>query len=589
MTFKSASGTVVWPTFVESYWRDAIGCSPFADESSATFVEPAVPAGFCSSLLQNGNAENGGSTGYSGWLGSGGTIGKTSPGLGGSPTAILLSKRLNTFNGPAQFLDSRCFISGAQYEVMVKYKLVYPTGAVFTCNPSVTDPTLAAICPRATLQIRSVKGQTVNATYLYPVASTMATTSTTGDSYMYGYFTFDDSMAATDSILFVVERVNKLFNIIVDDVSVSQSTTVCASTIINGDLEVGDNRAWFAFGNTSLEMISPGAEGSKYAIRTRGRSQFFASPAQNLMKDCIILGDKFTLSAKIKLEKNGMPYVCDAALRWGVNGTYNGTCPELSMRISKAGINTTVEDIGIITGVWNASSWNTLSGAGAWRDVHLAADTLTLVLTKIDADVTISLDEVVFGSGDTWNCTGAAGILRNANAEKGDSRYWTTFNGAIVTTIPGGAQGTKTAIAASNRQMAKSGVGQFLDSNCVQLDQLYQVSAFVKLLNSSNGVPMDCFPEQTYGPNTCPFASIMSQSSGGLQSLHPVASVYNGTWKSGGQWNEIRGYFTFYRSEKDAPTKMFVFERAGPGLTLVIDEVYVAPATLGSTASSPQV
>ena len=67
-------------------------------------------------------------------------------------------------------------------------------------------------------------------------------------------------------------------------------------------------------------------------------------------------------------------------------------------------------------------------------------------------------------------------------------------------------------------------------------------------------------------------------------------SVYNGTWLTGGQWNELRGYFSFFRTEKDAPTKMVVLERAGPGLTLVVDEVSIKPVALGgSTSSSLQV
>lgn len=584
ITFKSPSGDHVWPTFVEPFWRDALGCSPSANESSVSFLRPSVSPD-CSSLIRNGDAENGGSTGYSGWLETGGIISSVSPGLSGSPTAILLSNRQNSFNGPAQFLDSRCFISGLQYEIMVSYKLVYAVGgAPFQCNPAITDTTLAGICPRGTLQIRSINGQNTNVTYLYPVASSvMPAIASTGNGFLYGYFTFNDDMAAANSILFVVERANKIFNIIVDDVKITQSSNVCASPILNADFEVGDNRAWYSFGNTSLDVVSPGADGSNYALRSQGRSQFWASPAQNILTDCIVVGDKFTISGKIKLEKNGKPYICDPGAVWGK--VTNGTCPKFSFKVSK-GTNATIEDIAGLTGAWNSSDWNTLNGAGTWSNDHKVADTLILHVSKVEANVTIYLDQVFFGSNDNWNCSGSTGILRNQNLETGDARYWTGFGGAIVNTIPGGAGNTRTAIAASNRVVAKSGVGQILDSACVEVGQLYQVSAMVKLLNASNGAPMDCLPEATYGPNTCPLASVMSQSLGGIASLHPVASVYNGTWKSGGQWNELRGYFTFFRTEKDAQTKMFVFERAGPGLTLVVDEVLVTPISLGSTTSS---
>jgi hypothetical protein len=588
MTFKSPTGDVVWPTFVEPFWRTPNNCSPFANESSVTFVKPATATGYCSSLLLNGDAESGGPTGYSGWLETGGIISSTTPGLGGS-TAILLSGRQNTFNGPAQFLDSRCFVSGNSYEITLKYKLVYASGgALFQCNPSITDSTLGGVCPRGTLQIRKINGQSVNVTYLYPVASPLATsTPSSGFGFLYGYFTFDNDMAAADSILFVVERANRLFNIIVDDVQVTQSTQLCASPIINGNLELGDNRGWYAFGNTSLDIVSPGADGSNYALRAQGRSQFWSSPAQNVMTDCIVEGDKFAIGAKIKLEKGGKPYVCDPTAVWGK--VFNGTCPKLSFRISKAGVNTTVEDIGSLTGTWNSSGWNAINGAGTWSNAHKTADTLMLYVSKLEADVVIYLDQIIFGSSDNWTCTGPGGIVRNYNVEAGDARYWTTFGGSTVQTVVGGAKNTKTAVAASNRQVAKSGVGQFLDTTCVDLGQVYQVSAMVKLLNSTGG-PIDCLPEATYGPNTCPLASIMSQSLGGVQTLHPVASVYNGTWLAGGQWNELRGYFTFFSTEKDAQTKMIVFERAGPGLTLVVDEVSIKPVSLGGgISSSPQV
>ena len=579
VTLKLSSGETVWPMFIEHQWSDISGCSPFASDDSIVFEKPIDDIQTCSELAQNGNAEGSLYTAnvstFRGWHSTGGTLKITTPGIGGSQ-ALELSDRKNYFHGIGQFLDSRCFVEGETFKVEARFSIRGVTGTKITCNPALDDPSTSGVCPRASLQIRKGKrGHSakdgVNVTYAYPVAKSVRHQLDWG--YLYGSFVFDSDMASADSIFLSIERADYRYNLVVDDISVVKTSDICASTLINGDFEVGDTRAWFSMGAVAFDVVTPGSDGTGYALKTTRRDVALATPAQDVQKNCITEGQSFTMSASVKLMKDGSPYVCDPNYTWGQRQT--GICPRIYLAMIKDGV-TTSEDIGGLIGTFSPGAWNKYFGFGQWKQQHLNADRLFVIWSQMEPGVDLYIDDVKLVN----KSAGSTSLLRNQDAESGDTQYWTAFGGATIMSVVGGANGTAHAIAATNRPTDKSGLAQVLNADNMKPKQLYSVVAKVKLLNST-GVEISCDPKSTLTENRCPVVSIVTQSLGSPPFLKPIGSVWSANWNAN-EWNEIKGYFQFSQNEIDADIKMLLFERAAPGVTIVVDEVTVAETSLDS-------
>ena len=88
-------------------------------------------------------------------------------------------------------------------------------------------------------------------------------------------------------------------------------------SVYNTDFKTGEMRFWKTIGVTEIAIHSPGYK-SDYALKTTSRSEWWGSMSQDLNKDCLIEGEKFTVSAMVLLlDQNEAIHEYDATAVWG--------------------------------------------------------------------------------------------------------------------------------------------------------------------------------------------------------------------------------------------------------------------------------
>eukprot|EP00591_Stephanopyxis_turris_P010685 CAMPEP_0195530994 /NCGR_PEP_ID=MMETSP0794_2-20130614/34107_1 /TAXON_ID=515487 /ORGANISM="Stephanopyxis turris, Strain CCMP 815" /LENGTH=1734 /DNA_ID=CAMNT_0040662623 /DNA_START=145 /DNA_END=5349 /DNA_ORIENTATION=- len=571
------NGDVTWPTFVERQWDHPPQCAGFATESDITIVEPSPNALECKNLIRNGNGMSGGSTNmpHNPWVHTGGGVQSYAPGAGGSGLAISSFQRTDVYQGPGQFLDTRCLTEGAEYEIIAKVKTLDRYGNPAYCDPAQPSLTEDDMCPRGSFQMKKIHSDgTINATYAYPMALTIGDIAgEDGWKSMYGFFKVSPTIAEAESVLFFVEGLAAESNIIIDDVSIVETERSCQYPIYNYNFEKGDTRNWYVHGYAGMTMAD-GADGSDFSVKTTYRDSYWSSPAQDINTNCVTLGERSEVSARIKLEKDGEPYDCDPNLIWGQQLT--GVCPKMTIRAYN-GDTEEDEDVASITGTWGKEGWNTMHGSFSWTQAMMDSSRLMLFFQKFERGVTLYVDNVLVVPSVPWDCSQ---LFRHNDAEKNDTRYWDSYAAATVTNEVGGYNSDR-AFMASNRFSEMAGVGQIVDSTCITLNNTYSLSAKIKLekVITINGTTttedFDCDPYATFGATRCPVATIAASDyiGGGTPQHHTVATMDETMTK--GEWNTISGIFNFFENEFFADHTMFVFHKAPPNVNILVDDVVV--------------
>mmetsp|Transcript_29790 Transcript_29790/g.44184 ORF Transcript_29790/g.44184 Transcript_29790/m.44184 type:complete len:1743 (-) Transcript_29790:270-5498(-) len=567
MTFMK-DGQPTWPQFVETVWEEPpIECGEYIDDDSYTLIEPPPPDNFCDNLMLNPKVD--GLMNY--WMHVGGGVQLYSPGYGGTGHAISSVDRWGAWQGPAQFWDTRCLVADIEYEVLAKVKLE-ENGTPVQCNPNIKELVGYDACPRMAMRVRTLTGHSigdvVNTTYVYPLGQTVLPVTADWNT-IHGYFTVTDEIANGDSVLVFFEKARVGVNIIVDEITVLPKTRSCHVPIYNTGIETGDSRFWYNWGQVSIDVVQPEiASGNEnYALITQDRQSDWASMAQDFNAKCMVEGDQYEISAKIMLVKGTTPYVCDPTKPWGGNDM-TGVCPTLSIK-SVIGNQTFFDDVGSVTGDWTAGAWNNMNGLFTIKPYMADADRLTVFWRKFEPYVDIIVDDVILTTSASWDCDQ---LVKNSDAETGDSRYWSSWLGGSVGVWPVGANNSSHALVGKNRLNSMAGIGQLLDENCVVGNTLFEVSAWVMVVNDDD-TPFDCDPESVKSDKRCPVATITSQNPGGPPMFHHVASL-TAPYISG-EFNQMIGRFVFFPSEVNAETVSLIFERAPPGVKIVIDDVKV--------------
>lgn len=187
-TFVDEQGIETWPSFVEQYFEeDLCNSSP-----SLLVAPPSVSANQCDQLIYNGNLNLSGEEPL-GWLNDyGGLVVIQGAGSGG--TNVISSKRIGG-GTILQYLDNRCFRSGTELRMTVKFKLISSALAAVPCDPDYQQ------CPKVGIGYDS--GETID------VAISDGSSDGQGFQTMSGYLVVDAALASSSSVFLFVEWTEK--------------------------------------------------------------------------------------------------------------------------------------------------------------------------------------------------------------------------------------------------------------------------------------------------------------------------------------------------------------------------------------------
>lgn len=137
----------IWPLFADVRYED------YPNQCGPDFAQLNIeqPERTCSELIVNGDMGDSTGTGsIEGWWHIAGGLKLASGGADGSSFALTNVDRRGSYDGIAQYLDTRCMVEGEEYAFSAKIKLV-KDGAIWQCNPS-SGSNQADSCPDATLR-----------------------------------------------------------------------------------------------------------------------------------------------------------------------------------------------------------------------------------------------------------------------------------------------------------------------------------------------------------------------------------------------------------------------------------------------------
>ena len=106
-----------------------------------------------------------------------------------------------------QFLDTRCFSVGRQYEIIVNIRLRERDSETYvSCKISQINYNAADVCPRVVFRARTFKGNNIDddveTIYAYPMASAVNPWREDQWNKLYGQFTVSEEFANADSLFF---------------------------------------------------------------------------------------------------------------------------------------------------------------------------------------------------------------------------------------------------------------------------------------------------------------------------------------------------------------------------------------------------
>ena len=151
---------------------------------------------------------------------------------------------------------------------------------------------------------------------------------------------------------------------------------------------------------------------------------------QDLNKDCLIEGDKFTVSAMILvLDENDNVYECDVSAVWGVeaDGSMDNTCPSIILRIASGAVITEI-NIGSIPELSNSQDWDSLYGQFDVTPSIANVDLVSIQFTKLKKELNIVVDNLSITRVESE----ASRLVSNGDFRVGDARYYKAYSGGSI-------------------------------------------------------------------------------------------------------------------------------------------------------------
>jgi len=584
MRFKM-HGATYWPQFVETIWEDRPDCAQHIDDSKVTLSIPDPTESDFSNIIRNPGVETGS---YDFWAHSGGALEVVENDVLSGSYSIASVNRTGVWHGIGQFMDTRCLTAGRQYEVIVNIRLQdMATKEYISCNINQLNYNAPDICPRVVFRARKLKGinigDGVETKYAYPIASAVGPWEQDDWNMLYGHFNVTETLAEADSVFFNIERARPGVNLIIDDVIIQPTLYGCQQPLYNGDFEIGDNRFWKTIGSTEIGMYTPGYDGSSYALRTTSRNEFWGSMTQDLNKDCLVEGDRFTISAMILLlDENDDVYECDVSAVWGVlaDGAMDNNCPSMILKIT-SGSDITDIDIGSIPELSNSQDWDGIYGQFDVTASMAKADLVSVQFTKLKPDINIVVDNLSI----TKDESNTSRLVSNGDFSVGDTRYYKTYGGGSIHIGDPGYDDAYSMFV-RYRSLEEYGVNYAIDNTFLLAEDVYKVSSQIVLKQEDLITDFYCDPMATSGDTRCPTLSLRSQNIGTVPLTRIIASAPP-TYQTG-TWNEFSSFFQFLEVEIQADSLYLVINNAPKDVVMIIDNIEVYKPNFASDKPSSQ-
>jgi len=210
-TFLDDSGAVVWPSFADEIYEEAI-CSDVLLEGSVALEVPPLETDDCANLILNGDAEASDSEPLH-WLHRrGGIVLNATQGRNGTNALGDIERTNAAKDAISQYLDTRCLAAfkGSRFEINAWVKLIDPTnGELYICDVDMEN------CPEVGIFAYSPSESWLKE----PAAALMSSDAVDGYQLLHGVLEINEQMATASSVLFYVERNREGLAMLVDDVS----------------------------------------------------------------------------------------------------------------------------------------------------------------------------------------------------------------------------------------------------------------------------------------------------------------------------------------------------------------------------------
>ncbi|KAL7551020.1 hypothetical protein ACHAWF_014219 [Thalassiosira exigua] len=171
---------------------------------------------------------------------------------------------------------------------------------------------------------------------------------------------------------------------------VPDATTSCEQLIYIGnagdDIAGGDTSGWYVMMNDEVSIAQGGADGTAYSFFIASLGHW-CGIGQYIDTRCVTTQSSYMLTAKIKLTKDGAPFVCNLAA-WS---SEPDSCPKASIKASNGSVS---EHDGLGTMVESDKEWNTMTGVFHPNDFQANAGTVLVYFTGVAAGIDMQIDEV---------------------------------------------------------------------------------------------------------------------------------------------------------------------------------------------------
>jgi len=581
MKFKK-EGAPYWPQFIELVWEDPPPCNPHIDENTTKLEIPPPSEVDCFNLLRNYDAGLGD---YSFWSHSGGGVKVVEYEDG--KYAISSIHRTGAWHGFGQYLDTRCLVEGSQFEIIVKIRLQNSDGEFVVCNINRVDYNAGDACPRVSFRMRKLLGNKigdgVESKYAYPMANAVGPWKADDWNTLYGKFTVTEAIAESDSVYFFIDRARPGVNIMIDFVLVIPTIHGCQMPIYNGDFEVGDTRFWRTIGSTEIDIYDTGYSGES-SLRTTKRKEWWGSMIQDLNKDCLFKGDKFSVSAMVMfLDADENIYDCNPSLQWGVDANMDKVCPTIALRLT-TGSQIEDIDIGAMPGPITEGLWNNIFGQFEVDDSIMEADLVSIYFRKLKAGINIAVDDFVVTK--LSDSEGGNEIVQNGDFSSGDARYFHIHGGGSISVVEDSIDPTEKYLIVEKRTRSDYGVRYAIDTTPLSSSIMYRISVDLRL-TTEEWYGFSCDPGTMEAESKCPILYLRSQFIGKKQLMtRPIASAPSDFKPS--EWNTFSSYFQFLESEIKADSLYLIINDAPPNAVMFLDNLKIYAPKLGTAVPSMQ-
>jgi len=409
--------------------------------------------------------------------------------------------RASYTEGMVQYFDNRCMVLNNQYTLIAKYQLKDASGNIIMCDPSANLGYNA--CPRASIRV-FFNGRT--ALYQMSFAKSLVPISSYDWNTIYGSFLIDNDIFDAEVVGVQIDGADPGLIITIDNVSITPYEHVDLQTdppggcVQNWDFEIGDSRHWKCKGEVddcSLNIVHPGHNGSNYALSTKRLEEGWFGIAQLLDMDCFTEATRYEVNAWMKIaEYNGTLTDCDPYNFFFGLPTF---CPNILIQDPDNDRSRFKIRSAAIAGPYDKDVWNHIYGVMTIRDVMLTWPSIMIYIGWIGANLNIIIDEISIKLVDTntYGLIDCDQLVRNGDAEIGDSRFWFirgtgkgTYGEVVI--VDGDVENdSKYFYHKGLRTEMRHGLWQELEKSCMPVNTYWKISARMRLLDF-NGNGMDC-------------------------------------------------------------------------------------------------